>query len=40
MRVKFWKDKERRELCDFEVDKEEELPQGAKSLHLGGLVLP
>jgi hypothetical protein len=37
---KFWKDKETREICDSEADEEEELPQGAKSLHMGGLVFP
>jgi hypothetical protein len=31
---------EKEELCGSEVDEEGELPQGAKSLHMGGLVFP
>jgi hypothetical protein len=37
---KFWKTRIARELCDSEEKKEGKLPQGAKSLHLGGRVFP
>jgi hypothetical protein len=35
-----WKMRRVREFYGSKVDKEGEHPQGAKSLHLGGLVLP
>jgi hypothetical protein len=36
----FSKTRRARELYDFKVEEEGKLPQGAKSLHLGGHVLP
>jgi hypothetical protein len=37
---KFERQGDQEELYGYEADEEGELPQGAKSLHLGGLVLP
>jgi hypothetical protein len=37
---RFGKTRRERELYNFEVAKEGELPQGAKLLHFKGLVLP
>jgi hypothetical protein len=36
----FGKTRRERKLCDSKADNGMQLPQGAKSLHLGGLVLP
>jgi hypothetical protein len=36
----FGRQGEQEEICGSEADKEGKLPQGAKSLHMGGLVFP